>query len=226
MKLADDSSSTTATDASATNSNTASDTASGSDTNTGTNTQKTSGTDTTTGTNTQTTSGTGTNTASGTNTDTTTGTNTKTTGGSKTTSSTKSTSISIDPEWPEGGASMTNPASTTTTYYKIGNNVTFGWNFTSVEVTPTAIDVIASCSSNAATYTLAKNVTYANATSVIWETDQYGSNAQSPLLTAHYTLIIYEAGTSPTDVASAGYLGPASYTFGMYIPQPYTSLAG
>lgn len=121
---------------------------------------------------------------------------------------------------------MTNPASTSTTYYKIGQNITFGWNFTSVEVTPTAVDVIASCSSNRATYTLASNVTYSNATSVIWETDNYGPDSQSPLLTAHYTLIIYEAGTSPTDVAGAGELGPASYTFAMYATQSYTPLAG
>lgn len=99
-----------------------------------------------------------------------------------------------------------------------------GWNYTSVEITPTGVDVIASCSSNSATYTLAHNVSYANATQVIWNTDNYGSDSEYPLLTADYTLIIYEAGTNPTDVASAGQLGPASHTFGMYIRQSYTPL--
>jgi hypothetical protein len=103
--------------------------------------------------------------------------------------------------------------------------VTLGWNYTSLHITPTAVDVIASCSSNSATYTLANNVSFANATSVVWETDQYGPNSQNPLLTAYYTLIIYEAGTSPTQLPSPGQLGPASYTFGMYVPQSYTPLA-
>lgn len=93
-----------------------------------------------------------------------------------------------------------------------------------MEITPSAVDVVASCSSNSATYTIASNVSYSNASSVVWETDQYGSDSQSPLLTAHYTLIIYEAGTSPTEVASPGQLGPASYTFAMYSPQAYTPL--
>ncbi|EEA24896.1 hypothetical protein TMatcc_007996 [Talaromyces marneffei ATCC 18224] len=168
-------------------------------------------------------------TSTGTNTKTTgTGTNAKTTGtGTNTnvTSTTHSTTISVDPRLPAGGASMTNPASTTTTYYKIGQNVTFGWNFTSVLVTPSAVNVIASCRSNSATYTLASNVSYSNATSVVWETDNYGADSQSPLLTAHYTLIIYEAGTSPTDIPSAGKLGAASYTFAMYSTQAYTPLS-
>lgn len=120
---------------------------------------------------------------------------------------------------------MTYPPLTSTTYYSIGQNVTLGWNFTSVQITPSAVDVVASCSTNSATYTLANNVSYANATSVVWNTDQYGADSQSPLLTAHYTLIIYEAGTSPTDVPSPGQLGPASYTFGMYSMPQYTPLA-
>jgi hypothetical protein len=101
-----------------------------------------------------------------------------------------------------------------------------GWNYTSVQLTPTAVDVIATCSLNSATYTLASNASYANTTSITWDTDNYGSDSEYPLLTAEYTLIIYEAGTSPTEVASAGALGPASYTFGMYSPQAYTPLNG
>ncbi|KAF3407785.1 hypothetical protein DPV78_000441 [Talaromyces pinophilus] len=202
--------SSTITDTAATASNTQS--ASGTDAASNTASDRATGSDTGTGTG-------ATITGTGTNTGTATGTNTKAT------STTKSTSISVDPEWPAGGASMTNPASTSTTYYKIGQNITFGWNFTSLHITPTAVDVIASCSSNSATYTLANNVTYSNATSVVWETDNYGSDSQSPLLTAHYTLIIYEAGTSPTEVASPGQLGPASYTFAMYSTQKYTPLA-
>ncbi|EED18687.1 conserved hypothetical protein [Talaromyces stipitatus ATCC 10500] len=213
--------STTATDSatnSATNSATDSTTDSATDSASNSQSQTASGTDTASDQTTGTAATTGTATGTGSSTQT-------TTGGTKTTSTHKTTSISVDPEWPAGGASMTNPPSTSTTYYKIGQNVTLGWNYTSLHITPSAVDVIASCSSNSATYTLANNVSFANATSVVWETDQYGPDSQSPLLTAHYTLIIYEAGTSPTQVASPGQLGPASYTFAMYSTQSYTPLA-
>lgn len=49
---------------------------------------------------------------------------------------------------------------------------------------------------------------------------------QNPLLTETYTLIIYDAGSSISATAQAGYLAVYdSYTFGMYTPQPYTPLA-
>ncbi|QKX54595.1 uncharacterized protein TRUGW13939_01683 [Talaromyces rugulosus] len=190
--------STTASDATSNPTVTATD--SGSGTNTGTDTAKETGT-----------TGTGTSTGTGTKT------------GTKTDTKTTSKVTSVDPRLPAGGASMTNPESTSTTYYKIGQNVTFGWNYTSVEITPTAVDVIAACSSNSATYTLAKNLSYATS-SVIWNTNDDNETATNPLLTAYYTLIIYEAGTSPTDVASAGALGPATFSFGMYVTQAPTPL--
>jgi hypothetical protein len=118
-----------------------------------------------------------------------------------------------------------NPPATTTTYYKIGNEITFGWNYTSVLVKPTAVDIIASCSLNSATYTIANNVSFATS-SVTWDTNNFQATATIPLLTASYTLVIYEAGTAPSDVASAGQLGSFNYPFGMYLPQPYTPLNG
>jgi len=111
------------------------------------------------------------------------------------------------------------------TYYKAGEFVTFAWNYTSLSVTPSAVDILASCSQNSYTYTIATNQTISNATqAVTWDTSKEtaGSN---PLLTATYTLIIYDAEKEVTSTPSAGYLDTFNqFTFGMYTPQPYTPL--
>lgn len=113
-------------------------------------------------------------------------------------------------------------------YYKIGDFVTFGWNYTSLEATPTAVNVLASCSANSEIYTLASNVTVANNTgAVTWDTGAYQATAvQNPLLTETYTLIIYDAASSISATAQAGYLAVYNqYTFGMYVPQAPTPLS-
>jgi hypothetical protein len=157
-----------------------------------------------------------------------TGTSANSTGthNSTATKHTSSSSIFVDPRLPAGGISLITPAPTTTTYYKIGNYVTFAWNYTSLSVTPSAIDVIASCSLNSATYTIASNMSVQETGAVTWDTNNYQSSTV-PLLTASYTLIIYEAGKAITDVAGAGHLASSGqYIFGMYLPQPYTPLYG
>jgi len=111
-------------------------------------------------------------------------------------------------------------------YYKIGQNLTFAWNYTSLSATPTALNILASCSANDQLYTMAMNQTiqHNNGTinSVIWDTAPY-STAEVQLLTETYTLVIYDADSSVSAVAQAGYLAPyAQYTFGMYVPQAYT----
>lgn len=196
----------TATDASS-----ASETASGTAaTNTDTNTNTKSGTSTDTATDAETT-GTGK----------TTGTNTKT-GTSKTTAT---SSISIDPAAAAGGVSMITPASSSTTYYKIGQEVTFVWNYTSLSVTPSAVNVVASCSLNSQAYTLTSNMSVEQTGTVIWDTGKYQKTATIPLLTASYTLFVYDTSKELGDTASAGYLSSQiGYSFGMYSPQPYTSL--
>ncbi|KGO44996.1 hypothetical protein PEX1_028680 [Penicillium expansum] len=192
-------------------------------TSTGTNAGTTTGTNT--GTNTGTSTGTNTDTATGTGTNsgtTGTSTGTKTTGKSKTTTS----SISIDPAAAAGGVSMITPASSSTTYYKIGQDVTFVWNYTSLSVTPSAVNVVASCSMNSMTYTLSSNMTVKQTGSLVWDTGKYQSSATIPLLTASYTLIVYDASKEISDTASAGYLSSQNggYVFGMYTPQAYTPL--
>lgn len=103
--------------------------------------------------------------------------------------------------------------------------MTFGWNYTSLIVKPSAIDVLATCTLNDATYTIASNMSFAKS-SVVWDTEKFAASGTAPLLTATYTLIIKEAGTEIDDVAKAGHLAPMQHPFGMYKPQPYTPLDG
>ncbi|KAJ5631550.1 uncharacterized protein N7484_011650 [Penicillium longicatenatum] len=154
-------------------------------------------------------------------------TTTGTSKNTKTKSSTTTSSVSINPAAGAGGISMLTPDSTTTTYYKIGQNITFVWNYTSVTVSPTAVDVVASCSLNSATYTVTKNMSMEATGTAIWDTGEYEKTATIPLLTASYTLFVYDADKSLSDTASAGYLGSdTGYSFGMYFTQSPTSLSG
>jgi len=127
---------------------------------------------------------------------------------------------------------MITPNAYTSSYYKIGSTaskdyVTFAWNYTSLSVTPSAVDVLASCSLNSATYTIATNLSITGATqAVTWDTGAYQETATLPLLTETYTLIIYDAAKDVSATAMAGYLGTSDdTTFGMYVPQPYTPLS-
>lgn len=135
-----------------------------------------------------------------------------------------------DARLPAGGVSMITPnIFSGAQYYRIGDYVTFGWNFTSVSAKPTAINVLATCSANSALYTISANMTYEDVMAVTWDTnlDQAQATAGN-LLTNHYTLVIENANeNAATKAAAAGYFAAAStYTFGMYTPQPYTPWAG
>ena len=113
-----------------------------------------------------------------------------------------------------------------TTYYKVGDYVSFAWNYTSLSITPSKVDVLVSCSANSATYTLQSNASFEKTGSVVWDTSP-DITGTAPLLTETYTLVIYDAQAAITEVASAGKLGVSDdFTFGMYIPQKYTPLAG
>ena len=133
----------------------------------------------------------------------------------------KPKATSFDPRLPAGGISMVTPnALAGDQFYKVGDWVTFAWNYTSLSVTPSAIDVLASCSANQATYTIAVNIS-AQETKVLWDTKNTPSG-QSPFLTEKYTLLIYDAESSVTAAPRPGYLGVFNqFTFGMYTPQPY-----
>ncbi|KAJ0422620.1 hypothetical protein BJY00DRAFT_279862 [Aspergillus carlsbadensis] len=150
---------------------------------------------------------------------------TSTRGSNSTHTSSSNRTTSVDPRSPPGGISVLTPAATSTTYYKVGDTLTFVWNYTSLEITPTAVNVIASCSVNSATYTISSNMSVSETQSVEWDTGKYQANATIPLLTATYTLIVYDESKDVDDVASAGELSSQNrYYFGMYISQPYVDL--
>lgn len=110
-------------------------------------------------------------------------------------------------------------------YYKVGDWVTFAWNYTSLSVTPSFIDVMASCTANQATYTIAVNHSAAD-TTVLWNTKDTPSG-QPPFLTEKYTLLIYDAESSVSAAPRPGYLGVFNQlTFGMYTPQPKVAWQG
>lgn len=93
-------------------------------------------------------------------------------------------------------------------------------------MTPSAVDILASCSENQATYTIALNQSVNPTQAVTWDTGAYQSTATIPLLTETYTLIIHDAAKDVSATAQAGYLATyKQFTFGMYVPQPYTPMA-
>jgi hypothetical protein len=113
-------------------------------------------------------------------------------------------------------------------YYKVGDWVTLAWNYTSVSIYPSNIDIMATCTANQATYTLAVNQTVdKSGGEIFWDTGAYQSSATVPLLTETYTLMIYDSQADVTAAPRAGYLGLANgFTFGMYTPQPYVPWSG
>ena len=150
------------------------------------------------------------------------------TGSGKSSKQTKyETTKTFDERLPAGGVAMITPNSLSAAqYYKIKDYVTFAWNYTSLSITPSAVDVLASCSLNSATYTIAMNQSITGATqAVTWDTGAYQATATLPLLVETYTLIIHDAALDASATAKAGYLGTyEQFTFGMYTPQPYTPI--
>ena len=113
-------------------------------------------------------------------------------------------------------------------FYKVGDWVTFAWNYTSLSATPTAVNVYASCSANSQMYTLTSNMTVQDKQTLLWDTKAQAT-AQVPLLTNNYVLYIVDAGNAAGVSATpkAGYLGVSSgVQFGMYVPQPYQNWTG
>ncbi|KAK0637281.1 hypothetical protein B0T17DRAFT_105392 [Bombardia bombarda] len=155
-----------------------------------------------------------------------TGTNTGTGGTRSTTSAPKQTQF--NPQDPAGGIVMLTPsAAQGTQLYKIGDHVTWGWNYTNLQGTPTALDVLVSCSIAKQTWTLTQNMTFKTAGSFTWDTGAYQqTGVAKPLLTEEYNLIIYDADSSISAAPEPGYLQPfTGLKFGLYAPQSYTSIA-
>ncbi|KAL7814913.1 hypothetical protein V8C44DRAFT_324826 [Trichoderma aethiopicum] len=131
----------------------------------------------------------------------------------------------FDPESPPGSVVMQTPGvfDRSAALYKIGDYITWGWNYTHVLGTPTAIDVLISCSTASETWTLTSNMTWKTSVAYTWDSSVQETSVESPLPVAMYTLIIKDSDASISDVPDAGYLGTfSSFTFGLYTPQPYT----
>jgi hypothetical protein len=126
---------------------------------------------------------------------------------------------------PAGGVKIQTPAAISgPQYYKIGDNVTFGWNYTSLRATPTKIDILVSCQSNQATYTVAANASVQESGLAVWDTKKEARNT-APLPMASYTLIILDSNSDISATPEPGHLNPYNQlTFGMYAPQDYTPL--
>ncbi|KAJ9109299.1 hypothetical protein QFC21_000628 [Naganishia friedmannii] len=137
-----------------------------------------------------------------------------------------------------GGLTMTQPpSSASASFYKIAsaNYVTFGWNLTSLYVTPESLTVIATCTQNGNTYKVGPtnaageidNVIPGDSTQIIWNPWEYEQQAgATPLAAATYTLSVWDE-RGPGATVAAGRFSPYSGTnFALYRPQQYTPLSG
>ncbi|KAL2752565.1 hypothetical protein ACRALDRAFT_2089346, partial [Sodiomyces alcalophilus JCM 7366] len=137
------------------------------------------------------------------------------------------TTTEFDPTLPAGGVVMLTPApmDPAPKLYKIGDHVTFGWNYTNLKAEPTAIDVLVSCSRATATWTLTQNMTFSTKGEYTWDSREQATAVQSPLLTEEYTLLIYDADSEITATPRPGHLSVFDqFKFDMYKPRPYTPL--
>ncbi|PHH52267.1 hypothetical protein CFIMG_003348RA [Ceratocystis fimbriata CBS 114723] len=135
--------------------------------------------------------------------------------------------VYTDPLAQAGGMSMISPQTAAfKPLYKAGDFFTWEWNYTNIRATPTAIDLILSCSSITQSWTLTSNMTFATPATFVWDSSKQANDAQQPLVPNNYTLIIKDSEDSVTAAAEAGYLAVQStFTFGVYTPAPYTPLA-
>ncbi|EIM87699.1 uncharacterized protein STEHIDRAFT_78792 [Stereum hirsutum FP-91666 SS1] len=149
--------------------------------------------------------------------------------GSQSASGSGSSSVSIPKTAAAGGITITQPAQTSTAFFKIasGQPITFAWNFTSLYVTPTSLTVSAICD-NGITYPVGPTdgVIPGTATSVVWDVyDFQQSNPNSPLAQATYTLEVFDSRGAGA-AQSAGLFSPNNnLKFALYTPQPYTPIA-
>lgn len=149
---------------------------------------------------------------------------------SQTQSSQSSSSVLVIPQTAAaGGVTITQPPQTATSFFKIApsQDITFGWNFTSVLATPTHLTVSAVCD-NGNTYPVGPTdgIIPGTATQVVWDVYSYQlNNPNTPLAQATYTLSIWDD-RGKNAQRRAGFMSPnGALQFALYTPQPYTPLA-
>ncbi|PTB35383.1 uncharacterized protein TrAFT101_011259 [Trichoderma asperellum] len=143
----------------------------------------------------------------------------------KTTSKKKGpTHTTFDPESPPGNVVLQTPGvfAAGAPLYRIGDYVTWGWNYTNLLGTPTAIDVLIGCSAVSETWTLTSNMTFKTSVAYTWNSSVQATDVSQPLSNNMYTLIVKDSDSAVTQIPDPGYLGTfSSYTFGLYTSQPY-----
>lgn len=143
--------------------------------------------------------------------------------GSRTTG--RPTPTNFGPDVQPGGVNMITPSAIAgSQLYKIDDQVTFVFNYTSLSASPNAVDVMATCTANQATYTIALNQSVEATHTIVWDTKNYISDYpnSAPLLTENYQLMIYDSNSSVSAVPKPGYLAPFKMmSFAMYTKQPY-----
>jgi hypothetical protein len=136
-----------------------------------------------------------------------------------------SSTLSIPQTAAAGGISFTEPKATATSFYKISpsETITFGWNITSLSVTPTHFTVSAYCASNGNTYSVGptNGIIDGTATQILWNP----ATEATPIPQGTFTLFVQDE--RGLDVApSPGYFSPnKQLIFALYSPQPYTPLS-
>ncbi|KAI1433945.1 hypothetical protein GGR50DRAFT_665300 [Xylaria sp. CBS 124048] len=131
---------------------------------------------------------------------------------------------------PAGGVSMIDPPATAALQlYRIDNidPITWKWNYTSLQGTPTGIDVLISYSSQTETWTLTQNMSFVPTATFTWDSrDFQQKQIGDQLPVAKYTLLIHDSAGSITDTPQPGFLAPfAGFQFGLYTAKPYVNLS-
>ncbi|KAH8830125.1 hypothetical protein DL96DRAFT_1591689 [Flagelloscypha sp. PMI_526] len=128
-----------------------------------------------------------------------------------------------------GGATITKPPQTSTSYYKLApsQTITFGWNLTGLYVQPSALTIRAACA-NGNTFPVGPSdgVLPGNALSVEWDLWSYQqNNPQTPLVPTSYTLMIWDENGKDATVKAGHFQPNSNLKFAMYTPAAYTPIA-
>ncbi|KAJ2984576.1 hypothetical protein NUW58_g5989 [Xylaria curta] len=150
-------------------------------------------------------------------------------GSSKTSKTNAPKHTTFNPLDPAGGVAMIDPAITAAfTMYRIDNteDITWKWNYTSLQGKPSAVDVLISCSKATATWTLTQNMTFAPTATFTWNSNEFQQKQiGNQLPVEKYTLLVHDSEGSFTDTPEPGYLAPyAGFQFGLYTAKPYKDL--
>ncbi|EQK97342.1 hypothetical protein OCS_06944 [Ophiocordyceps sinensis CO18] len=113
-----------------------------------------------------------------------------------------------------------------TPLYKIRDHVTWSWNYTSLLGTPTAVDVLVSCSVASEMWTLTSNMTFETSVEYVWDSSKEADFVEKPLPEQLCTFIVKDSEAAISAGPSPGQLGTyKGLTFGLYAGKPATAFA-